>query len=120
MRRIIPVLPAILLIAGCSTFPKSVREDIAKENDKLEQARKEIARVEASVKDDFAKVPDLFNGTSVISEWPARLGVARQKLDRAEADRRNIEQLTKSKGRQALPEIERLLAEQQQMRKAAM
>ncbi|MCU1325442.1 MAG: hypothetical protein JWN34_812, partial [Bryobacterales bacterium] len=120
MRRNFPILLAMLTLAGCSTFPSSVRNDIARENEKLEQARKDIQRVETSVKDDFARVPDLFNGTAVVAEWPARLGVAKQNLDRAEATRRNIEQLTKSKGRQALPEVHLLLTDQQRLRQSAV
>ena len=125
MYRNITIVLAALALAGCSSLPSSLRDEIAKENDKLEQARKDFTRAETTVKEDLAKVPDLFNGTAVATEWPARLTVAKSKLDRAEAARKNVEQVSKSSGpessgKEAIVRIESLLADQHRNRQAAL
>ncbi len=119
MRQIIPIALAALALTGCSTLPSSLRSEIAQENDKLEQARRDVARAETTMKDDLAKAPALFAGTSVATEWPARIGAAKQKLDRAEAAKKSIEAGVKE-GRRAITAIERSLAEQRQLRQAAV
>ena len=120
MRRIFSILLATLTLVGCSSLPSSLRDEIAKENDKLEQARKDVARAETTIKDSLAKVPDLFNGTAVATEWPARLAVAKSKLDKAEATRKTIEQASKASGREAVTRLEGLVAEQHRNRQAAL
>ena len=105
MRRIFPILLATLTLVGCSSLPSSLRDEIAKENDKLEQARKDVARAETTIKDSLAKVPDLFNGTAVATEWPARLAVAKSKLDKAEAPARPSSRLPKPQAARRLPAL---------------
>lgn len=119
MYRIFPILLAVTMVS-CSSLPRSLRDEIAKENDKLEQARKDVTRAEATIKEDLSKVPELFNGTAVAAEWPARLGLAKQKLDRADAVRKNIEAAEKKSGRDAVIGAEKLLADQHNLRQAAL
>ncbi|HXJ42067.1 MAG TPA: hypothetical protein VNH18_22510 [Bryobacteraceae bacterium] len=121
MRRLLlPSLMAVLVLTGCSRLPRSLRNEISAENDKLEQARKDLAKTEATVKEDLARSPDLFNGTNVATEWPARLGVAKSKLDRADAAQKQIEAVAKSSSTDANRQIEDLLADQHRLRQSAI
>src|SRR4051794_4876760 len=119
MRRNFGIVLAAIALTGCSTLPRNLRDDIAKENENLEQARKDLARAESTVKEDLAKAPDLFNNAAVATEWPAKLNVAKGKLDRADADRKRVEQLAKS-GARAVPEIVRVLQDQRKLRQSAL
>ncbi|MDQ1469971.1 MAG: hypothetical protein QOJ99_1451 [Bryobacterales bacterium] len=113
------LIAAALLLTGCAGLPRSLRQEIASENDKLEQAKKQLKRTESTIKDDFAKKPDLFKGTRVETEWPARLGVAKSKLDRAEEARRNLDKV-RSGDRQSVAKAESLLSDEHRYRQAAL
>src|SRR5947209_13658830 len=113
------LIAATLLLTGCAGLPRSLRQEIAIENDKLEQAQKQFKRTESAIKDDLAKKPDLFKGTRVETEWPARLGSAKSKLDRAHEARRNLEKV-RSGDRQSVARAESLLNDQHRYRQAAL
>jgi hypothetical protein len=113
------LIAATLLLTGCAGLPRSLRQEIASENDKLEQAKKQLKRTEATIKESLAKKPDLFKGTPVETEWPARLGVAKSKLDRAEQTRRELEKVH-SGDRQAVLKAEGLLSDEHRLRQAAI
>ena len=113
------LITASLLLTGCAGLPRSLREEIASEGEKLDQAKKQLKRTESSVKEDLSKTPDLFNGAPVATEWPARLNVAKSKLDRAEETRREIEKV-RSGDRQAVMQAERLLSEEHRLRQTAL
>jgi hypothetical protein len=106
-------------MTGCAGLPRSLRQDIAAESEKLDQAKFQVARVEKAVKEDLAKQPDLFRGTPVETEWPARMNVAKTRLDRAQDARRQLEKINSS-DRGEVIRAERLLAETRRMRQAAV
>jgi len=113
------LLTGCVFLTSCGTLPRSLRDEIATENDKLDQAKKQFQRTESTVKEDLAKVPDLFNGTPVATEWPARLSVAKSKLDRAEQARKDVEKV-RSNDRESLMRAERLVGEQRRLRQSAI
>jgi hypothetical protein len=113
------IAAAVLVLTGCSGLPRSTRQEITLESEKLDQAKFQLKRVESTVKEDLAKVPDLFNGTPVATEWPARLAVAKTKLERAEDARKQLEKI-RSGDRAEVDRAERLLSEEHRMRQLAM
>ncbi|MES1257082.1 MAG: hypothetical protein ABUS51_01580 [Acidobacteriota bacterium] len=113
------LIVAALWLTGCAGLPRSLRQEIASESEKLDQAKKQLQRTESGVKDDLAKKPDLFNGTPVVTEWPARLNAAKSKLDRADQTRRDLEKLH-SGDRQAVMQAERLLSDGRRLRQTAL
>src|SRR4051812_3248169 len=110
---------AALLLSGCAGLPRSLRQEIASESDKLEQAKKQLKRTETTIKDDLAQKPELFRGTPVEAEWPARLHAAKSKLDRADEARRNLEKLH-SNNRETVQRAESLLNDEHRLRQAAI
>ncbi len=68
------------------------------------------------MRDDIAHSPDLFKGTPVVSEWPAKLQSARGTLDRASSD---LQQLDKFSGRDQ-DRAERLLRDERSLRESAL
>ncbi len=66
------------------------------------------------MRDDIAHAPDLFNGTPVVTEWPAKLRSARTTLDRAKDDLQQLDKLT-DKDR-----AERLLRDERSLRESAL
>jgi len=108
-----------LLLTGCAGLPRSLRQDIATEADKLRQAQQQLKRTQATIRDDLSGAPDLFNGTPAATEWPARLHAAQSKLDRADQDRARLEKLHGS-GRDAVFEAERLLGDEHRLRQSAL
>jgi hypothetical protein len=113
------LLAATLLLTGCAGLPRSLRQEIATESDKLEQAKKQLNRTETTIKEDLAAKPDLFKGTRVETEWPARLNSAKSKLDRAEASHRELEKLHSS-NRDTVLKAESLLSDEHRFRQAAV
>lgn len=116
---IVAALSVTGLLTGCAGLPRSVRQEIASESDRLEQARKQLRRTSDTIKDDLSKTPDLFKGTRVETEWPARLSVAKSKLDRADETRRELEKL-RSGDRQSVLKAEGLLSDQRRLRQATL
>ena len=119
MKRTIPFIAAAVLLTGCAGLPRSLRDEIASENDRIEQAKKQLKRTESTIKDDLAQKPDLFKGTRVETEWPARLNSAKSKLDRAEATRRDLEKV-RSGDRQSVMKAEGLLSDERRFRQSAI
>lgn len=113
------LIAAALVLTGCAGLPRSLRQEIASEGDKLEQAKKQISRTESTIKEDLAKKPDLFRNTRVETEWPARLSAAKSKLDRAGQTRRDLEKIH-SGDRQSVLKAESLLSDEHRLRQAAI
>ena len=105
-----------LLLASCAGLPRSLRNEIAQEKERLQQAERQLKHSEETVRDDIAHSPDLFKGTPVISEWPAKLQSARGTLDRASSD---LQQLDKFSGRDQ-DRAERLLRDERSLRESAL
>ena len=113
------LIAGALLLTGCAGLPRSLRQEIAQEGEKLDQAKTQLKRTEATIKDDLSQKADLFNGTPVVSEWPARLGAAKSKLDRAEQTRKDLEKI-RSGDRQEVLKAEGLLSDERRLRQGAL
>jgi hypothetical protein len=110
------VIASALLLASCAGLPRSLRNEIAQEKERLQQAERQLKHSEETVRDDIAHAPDLFKGTPVVSEWPAKLQSARGTLDRANTD---LQQLDKFSGRDQ-DRAARLLRDERSLRESAL
>lgn len=110
-----------LLLAGCGArLPGSLRSEIKSESDRLESAEKQIQHDEKTVRDNLASAPDLFQGSSVATQWPARLRSARRKLDDAKVQDRELERLAREDRAQSQRRAEWLLAGARNLREGAV
>lgn len=110
-----------VFLAGCGArLPRSLRSDIRSENDKLQSAQREIDRSEKTVRDDLASAPDLFQGTTVVNEWPARLRAAREKLESARSEDRELTRIARQDRAESLQRAEWLLAGERKLRESAV
>jgi hypothetical protein len=80
-----------LFLVSCGGLPRSLRNQIASENAALQQTDRQLQHSLETVKGNLAHSPDLFKGTSVSTEWPARLQSAKATLDRAKNDLQQLE-----------------------------
>ncbi|HVW86852.1 MAG TPA: hypothetical protein VHB50_19335 [Bryobacteraceae bacterium] len=115
-----PVILLTLVLGGCAGLPRELRQQAAREGDKLQQAEKQLERTQNEIRDDLTRVSDLFNGAPVATEWPARLRAAKAKLDSAENNRRELERLERQGGKGAVARAERLLDESRRLRQSAL
>ena len=115
MKRYVAISTALVL-AACGGLPRSLRNEIAQEKERLQQAERQLKHSEETVRDAIAHAPDLFKGTPVVSEWPAKLQSARGTLDRASSD---LQQLDKFSGRDQ-DRAERLLRDERSLRESAL
>ncbi|HTA47146.1 MAG TPA: hypothetical protein VK789_32105 [Bryobacteraceae bacterium] len=106
-----------LLLASCNGLPPSIKRDIAAEKDRLQQAEHELQHSRETVRDDLAHTPDLFNGTAVATEWPAKLQADQTTLDRAKDDLRQLDKLTRVSDRSR---AEQLLREERSLRESVL
>ena len=113
------LIAAALLLAGCGGLPRSLRQDIASENEKLKQAEDQLARSQKTVKENLAHAPELFQGTPVLTEWPARFRSAQSRLDNAKSDSRELAKI-KSGNRETIARADRLLSDERHMRQSAV
>src|ERR1700721_128101 len=88
------VIVAAALLASCNGLPRSLRNEIAAEKDRLQQAENQLQHSQQTVRDDVAHTPDLFKGASVATEWPTRLQSEQTTLDRAKDDLRRLDKFT--------------------------
>jgi hypothetical protein len=109
-----------LFLAGCGGLPRSLRQEIASENEKLKQADQLLERSRKTVQDDLAHAPDLFQGTSAAADFPVRLRSAQSKLDSAKSDSRELEKMERSGDKEAILRAERLLSDEHHLREAAL
>jgi len=107
---------AALILASCGTLPRALRDDIAAEHDKLQQAERQLRRTADDVKADLAKFPS--------ANWPSKLSAAQAELDRAKADGVELDKLVKDSGRIGIQEARRraesLLREERGLRQKAL
>ena len=111
---------AALLLAGCAHLPRELRARIDNANENLAQTEKDFARINSEVLDDLKGVPALFRGTRVADEWPASLRAAKSKLDAAGRDREQLKELEHSSSREAIERAQRLVADQDRLRREAI
>lgn len=111
----------ILPLMSCGGLPRALRNDIASEKQNLQQAEQQWQRSQQTVRDDLAHSPDLFQGTPVLTEWPARLQSARGTLDRAKKDLAQLDNLSRSRGKpDDIRRAEQLLGEERGLRQSAV
>jgi hypothetical protein len=115
MKRYVAISTALVL-AACGGLPRSLRNEIAQEKERLQQAERQLKHSEETVREDIAHSPDLFRGTPVVSAWPAKLQSAHGTLDRANGD---LEQLDKFSGRDQA-RADRLLRDERSLRESAL
>jgi hypothetical protein len=94
-------------------LPRSLRQDIASENDKLQQTEKQIDRYEKNVRDDFQP------GAATSPEWPGRFRDARSKLAAARSDAGELARLERSGDKNSVMRAERLLSDERRLRTSA-
>jgi len=120
MKLKITVAGAALLLTACAQLPRELRSQIDAANNRLTQSGKDFERTDAEVLDDIKRTPDLFNGTSVATGWPAGLHAAKSKLDAAGRDRAEIDKLSHSSDKEAAQRARRLLNDEDRLRKEAI
>jgi outer membrane murein-binding lipoprotein Lpp len=105
-KRYLAVAAAVIL-ASCGSLPRSLRDEIASEQDKLQQADRQLKRTAEDVKD-----------------MPDRLRAAQDELNRARADGTELDKVVKDSGRigieQARRRAESLLRDERSLRQAAL
>ncbi len=106
-----------LLLASCGGLPRGLRNEIASEKDRLIQAEHQLQHSQETVREDLAHAPDLFNGTPVATEWPAKLQADQVALDRAKEDLRQLDKLHRSSDRS---HAEQLLRDERSTRESAL
>ena len=112
-KRYVAIAGALLLVS-CGGLPRALRNQIASEKNSLQQTERQLQHSLQTVKDDIAHSPDLFRGTSVSTEWPARLQSARRALDRAKNDVQQLERLSDPR------RAEQLLTEERTLRQSVV
>ncbi|MGA2600798.1 MAG: hypothetical protein ABSH09_27845 [Bryobacteraceae bacterium] len=117
----IPVILGFVLLTGCvARLPRSLRTEIRSENEKIQSADRELQRSEKTLRNDLAAAPDLFQGTSVAGDWQARLRSAREKLDDAKSQDREMERLARDDRADSQHRLEWLLAGERKERESAV
>src|ERR1700676_3896841 len=115
------VVLGLVVLVGCgSRLPKSLRSDIRSESDKLQAAERQLQRSEKTLKENLASAPDLFQGTPAATDWPARLRSARQKLESAKSEDRELERLEREDRAESRSRIEWLLSGERKLRESAV
>lgn len=99
-----PLLAALSLIS-CNGLPRNLKRDIAAEKGRLVQAQHELQHSQETVREDLAHSPDLFKGTTVAAEWPAKLQGAQNALARAQGDLRELDKLTRASERRRAEDL---------------
>jgi hypothetical protein len=100
------------MLISCGGLPRALRNQIASEKANLQQAEKQLQQSQETVRNDIAHSPDLFNGASVSTEWPARLRSARGTLDRAKNDLQQLDKISDPR------RAEQLLSEERGLRQS--
>ncbi len=114
-------LVAAVALSGChARLPRSVRDQIRSERDQIQSAERQLDRSAKTVRSDLAQAPDLFQGTPVAADWPARLRSDREKLESAKSDDRELERLARQDRADAASRAEWLLTSERNLRESAL
>jgi hypothetical protein len=119
-KRDVAILGTLLLVSCAGGLPPSLQRDIGIESDKLQAAERQLKLSQDKVHQDVAQAPDLFQGASAPAEWTTQLRSAREKLDRAEDDSKELARLRREHQRDAPARAQRLLMEERTLREAAL
>lgn len=117
MKRKFTLVCALVILASCGArLPRSLRQDIAAEKDRLHDAEQQLQRSQSRVHEDLAKSPDLFRGFSAPSEWESKLSGAREKLASAERDSAQLAELARRDRADSRIRVEQLLDQERDLR----
>jgi hypothetical protein len=122
MRRWKPRLlaAALVVLAACiGGLPHSLRKDIAIESDKLREAEHEFQHAQDTLRQDLAQAPDLFRDIPEPNEWTTQLETARENLDSAERDEKELEDLNRRNRASSRRHAEMLLTAERNLRETA-
>ena len=122
MKRLTPglLITACLFFVACEGhLPNSLHQEIAAENSRLRDADRQLQRIQGTVENDLAKNPDWFRDVSEPGEWTAALRTARENLDRAKQDGKELEALAGRDRGNSRRDVERILAEERRLREDA-
>ena len=114
------ILAILTLISCVGGLPPSLERDIRAELEKLQAAQAQVQHVQEQVRQDQAQAPDLFQSASEPGQWTFTLRDAREKLDRARDDSRELANLEHRHREDAPARARRLLAEERSLREAAV
>jgi hypothetical protein len=112
------LLPSLLLLSCGGGLSPSLQRDITAEHSRLQAARHQLDSARETVHDVVSKAPDLFAASSAAAAWEARFRSAREKLDRAENDDRQLENLSRHNRDKSQLVPKRLLAEERSLRES--
>ena len=111
-------------LVSCGGLPKSVKEDIATEHQRFQQAERSLKTADDTIRNAFAQKKDLFDGTVVTNAWPSRLNSARAQLELAKSADLELARIEKDSGRKGVAEARRhaeiLLGEERNARTIAL
>lgn len=109
-----------VLLAGCGPkLPRPLRTEVRAESEKLDAADRQLQRAEKTVRDDLASAPDMFQTASVATDWPARLRAARQKIENAKSQDRELQRLLRDDRAESRARVEYLLSGARTARESA-
>ncbi len=122
--RITGVVFIATALVSCGGLPGSLKEDIATEHMRFQQAERQLKTADDTIRDAFAQKKDLFEGTVVANSWPGRLNSARAALERAKSADQELARLEKDSGREGVEAARRhagiLLREERDARTIAV
>ena len=117
----LPVVVALLSLGACvGGLPPSLRRDIAREHDQLQDAERQVQRLQQIVGEDVANNPDLFRSAATSEDWTAKFRAARDKLSTAEEADRKLIDLSRRNRADSRENAERLLVEARNRRESAV
>jgi hypothetical protein len=122
-RNLIPPLLAFallisLLVACGRGLPPSLERDVSLENDRVQNAERQVEKTEAELNGDLARAPDLFRGASEVAEWKARISGAKADLQAARNDGHELATLVERNHPDQ--RISQLLGDERKLREAAL
>jgi hypothetical protein len=123
MKRLKPslLMTACLLLAACEGhLSSSLRREIAAENDRLQEADRQLQRIQDTVSNSLTRNPDWFRNVSEPGEWTATLRSAKEKLDRAKQDGKRLQELAQLDRGSSRKDAERILAEERKWREDSL
>lgn len=114
------LMAACLLLVACEGhLSRSLHRDIALEQDRLQEADRQLGRIQNTVGSDLTKNPDWFHDVSAPGEWTAALRSAREKLTRAKQDGEKLREFAQLDHGNSRREAERILTEERALREEA-
>jgi hypothetical protein len=120
LRRNLVIFALAVLTACVGGLPRSLREQIALETNRLREAERQLQRSQEKVHQDEAQAPDLFHDSAVPAEWDARLQNARDKLNSAEVKGREMADLARRGRADSRFRAERLISDERNLRESAV